>query len=452
MTLRTRKYLFYGLVALFFIVGIGVTLYAQGWRLNLATFKTEKVGAIFVRSYPDDAQIILDRKPIQNTSSFLSRGTLISNLFPKDYTLTLKADGYDPWAETATVAPTLVAEMKYAVLVPSNASSAAEATNVAGFFEADGSIVTDNASGSIAVENNHAGTSTSPSGIVIGHGTIVAHSTDFSNIIIKSPGGIYSAYDLTNATSTGLSPLFAKASITNKAITAIMIDPYDNNNVIVQTAQKFYTVNLQARTVTAFETATAGQNLESPLAISSSWLAWANYNIASSSSQIVIYDTFSGNTVDSSLSLPGHIKDLAWIRSTELGILQEDGELYRYDVPSETLTKVADDVRSFYPTNDGAMIAALESRSVEVFSLTTSDYYRFNLPEIGDVESLIWYKDEAHLIVEYPDHVSFLDFEDLSLRNFTTVSEGSDPVYNAQDNSLYLIDQGKRLIRFDFPN
>jgi hypothetical protein len=457
--------LFYGLVALFFIVGTGVVFYAQGWRLNLATFKTSKVGAIYVRSYPDGAQITLNKKPVKNTSGFLSRGTLLSNLFPENYTLALSAQGYDSWTENAAVSPTLVTEMKYAVLVPSNAASVTNITNVGSFFETGGNIAIEAANGTItrqaagATETLPASptstTSSATLSTIIGHGTIVSHSNDFTTIVERSPAGVYSAYDLSNATSTNLSALFAKASIATKTITAVTVNPYNSSNVIVQTATHLFTIDLRADTITSFKTATEGQTLESPLALSSSWLAFAQYLNASGTSQIVVYDPFSQNVVDASLSLPGHIKSLQWIRSTELGILQEDGELFRYDIPSETLTKVADDVASFYPTSDGSALAALESRSVEVFSFTTSDYYRFNLPEMASVQSLTWYKDEAHLFVTYPDHVSFLDLADLSLHNFTTVSaiaDGTTAIYDEQENSLYLIDTGKKLIRFDFPN
>jgi hypothetical protein len=450
MTMRTRRTLFYGLVALFFIVGAGVVFYAQGWRIDLLTFKTQQVGAIYVRSYPDAANIVLNKKTIKNTSGFLSRGTLISNLFPENYTLTLKASGYDAWTENAPVSPTLVTEMKYAVLVPANATSAADAADLDSFFEAGGNIVTENASDTIARQPAGSVTST-----VIGHGVIVGHGNDFATIIEKSPAGTYSAYDLANATGTNLSTLFTKTSITGGSILAITVNPEDSSNVIVQTAAHLFAIDPHADTITSFKTATEGQTFESPIALSSSWLAWAQYLNVSDMSQVVVYDPFSENVVDASLSLPGHIRSLQWIRSTELGILQEDGELFRYDIPSETLTKVADDVNSFYPTNDGSAIAALESRSVEIFSLTTSDYYRFNLPEMASVQSLTWYKDETHLFVTYPDHVSFLDLADLSLKNFTTVSaiaEGTTAIYDTQENSLYLIDQGKKLIRFDFPN
>jgi hypothetical protein len=67
------------------------------------------------------------------------------------------------------------------------------------------------------------------------------------------------------------------------------------------------------------------------------------------------------------------------------------------------------------------------------------------------VQGLIWYKDDAHLFVQYPDRVAFLDFADTNLKNLTTVSPGTEPQYDAQENSLYLIDQGQKLLRFDFP-
>lgn len=451
--MRTRRVLFYGLVVLFLILGSIVVLFAQGWRIDLLTFKTQKVGAIYVRSYPDDASITLGKKSVHNTSGFLSRGTLISNLFPQNYTLSLSVSGYDAWTENAVVSPTLVTEMKYAVLVPSNATSVAKTANITSFFEADGNIVTQTAAGTIA--RQPAGTLSTATSATIGHGTLISHSTDFTTILVQSPAGTYSAYDLSNATVTNISALLTKASITNKAIVGITINPYNSNNVIVQTASRLFTIDLRANTITSFKTAADGQSLERPLALSSSWFAWTQYQNTSGTSEVVIYDQFSKNVVDSSLSLPGHIRSLQWIRSTELGILQEDGELFRYDVPSETLMKVADDVSDFYPTSDGSAIAALESRSIEVFSLTTSDYYRFNLPGMASVKSLTWYKDEAHLFVTYPDHVSFLDLADLSLRNFTTVSaitDGTTATYEPKENALYLIDQGGKLIRFDFPN
>lgn len=469
MKLRTRRILFYGLFALFLVVGTGIVLYAEGWRLDLTTFKTSKVGAIFVESFPSDASITLNGKSVRNTTGFLSHGTLISDLFPQSYVLSLRADGYNPWSERVTVQPTLVSEMKYAVLVPANASSASPAARVLNFFETSGgNVVTENASGTIATPRpGPNGGITATSSVFIAHGSIVSHSTDFTTAVVRSPAGDYIAYDLAapiapgaGATTTAdISVLLASAGVSPNSIHAVTVNPYNGTNVFVETPSRFYSVDLSAGTVTPFAAAPAGQILEAPLGISSSWIAWAEYGPSSHMSQIIVHDPFSGNTIDASLSLPGQIASLQWIRSTVLGILTSDGELYRYDVPSEALTKMADDVNSFYPSADGSTVAALEDRSVEVFSLTLpasqGGYYRFNLPDMGLVRSLAWYGDTNHLFVTYPDHVSFLDLADLSLRNFTTVSaiaSGTMPQYDAQQNALYLIDQGGRLIRFNFPS
>lgn len=452
MTLRARRALFYGLFALFLVLGTGITLYAQGWRIDLATFKTEKVGAIFVESFPSDAEITLNGKSVQNTNGFLSRGTLISNLFPKNYTLSLKAPGYDDWTENAMVAPTLVTEMKYAVLIPTNASSASPAANVADFFEAGGNVVTGNTADAIAM-----GTTT------LAHGTIASHGSDFTTIVTRSASGVYSAYDLVNGTSTSITALLRKESVPQSSVTAVTVNPHDGANIFVETPSHFYTIDLATGapggTIDAFAAAGPGAVLEHPLAISSSWLAWGVYHNASDTSQIVVYDPFSGDTIDSSLTLPGRIASLQWIRSTLLGVLGTDGELYRYDIPSETLTKMADGVRSFYPTPDGSTVATLEGSSIEIFSLTLpanqGGYYRFNLPDIGSIRSLTWYRDDTHLFVTYPTHVNFLDLADLSVRNFTSVSgmaTNTAAIYDAQENALYLIDPGERLIRFNFPS
>ncbi len=468
MTLRARRVLFYGLFALFFIVGTAIVLYAQGWRLDLATFKTEKVGAIFVESFPSNASITLDGKAVRNTTGFLSRGTLISDLFPRSYTLSLAAPGYDAWTEHVSVEPTLVTEMKYAVLVPANASSASPAAQVADFFEATGGgVVTQSAGGTIATPRPTAGGGlTATSSLVIAHGALAGHSADFSTALVRTPSGAYLAYDLapagagTQATSTtDISALLAAKGVTAKSITAIAVNPFNGANVLVETPSHFYTIDLSAGTVATLATAPSGRTLEAPLAISSSWLAWAQYDAAADTSHVIVYDPFSDNTIDATLSVPGRIASLQWIRSTVLGVLGTDGELYRYDVPSETATKMADSVKAFTTTADGSTVAALEAKSIEIFSLTIpasqGGYYRFNLPNMASVRSLIWYGDGTHLFVVYPDRVKFLDLADLSLANLTTVSSiatGTMPQYDPQQNALYLIDQGGKLLRFEFPN
>ncbi len=450
MKLQTRKRIFYVFILLFVVIGAGVVLYAEGWRINLSTLDAEKAGGIYVHSFPDAAQITLNGAPIQNQSAFLSRGTFISGLFPKTYSLTLASAGYDAWTENAVVAPSLVTEMKYAVLVPKTATDVATSGIISNFFEVGGVAVTTDASNTIEWL-----------GKIIGYGVVASHSTDLKSAIIrtvstKTGATKYSLYDFAAATSTNLSTLLTQSGIKSTSTTNVFIDPYDDTGVIAQTPTKIIDLDSGTHDATVIETAPMGETVESPIAISPSIMAWARYAPGNTSgtlgtSQIMVYDKFSGDMIDSSLIVNGQIKQLAWVKNNVLGILESDNTLALYNVPNETLSTLANDVKQFYPTTDGSALAALEYNSLEIFSFTTQDYYRFDLPQIADVQGLIWYKDETHLFVQYPHRVAFLDFADADLKNLTTVSAGTDASYDPQENALYIIDQNQKLIRFDFP-
>jgi hypothetical protein len=445
MKLQTRRRIFYVFFLLFFVIGTIVILYAEGWRLNFGNLQAEKAGGIYVRSFPDSAQITLDGKPIQNQSAFLSRGTFISGLFPKTYTLKLSEADYDSWSEDALVLPSIVTEMKYAVLIPKTAINVATSQNVKAFFEVAGTVVSTAASGTITWHN-----------AIIGRGEVISHSTNLKTIIIRSVNTkdivpIYSLYDFTNATTTNLSTMLQASGIKTSLTPNVFIDPYDDTSILAETPAKIISLNSETHEPTAIDNAPAGTVIESPIAVSASDMAWSRFNASANTSQIIVYDKFSGDTIDASLIIPGKVKQLSWVRSNTLGILEENDSLYLYNVGAEQLTKLADDVKQFYPTPTGNAIAALEYHSLEVFSFTNANYYRFSLPDASSIQGLTWYQDDAHLFVQYSDRVALLDLADADLKNLTTISQGTKASYDPQQNSLYLIDQGQKLLRFTFP-
>ena len=128
MTLRTRRRMFYTLVLLFFIIGGAVVLFAEGWRLDFFSWQFEKIGGIYIRSFPQNADISLNGKSVRNQSGFLTTGTLISDLLPRTYLVSLSAPGYQIWHESASVLPSFVTQFKYAVLVPEAPSAAASSS------------------------------------------------------------------------------------------------------------------------------------------------------------------------------------------------------------------------------------------------------------------------------------------------------------------------------------
>jgi hypothetical protein len=340
MTLRTRRKIFYTLVALFFVLGTGVVLYAQGWRLDFSTWHFEKIGGVYVRTYPSDATIYLNGTFVPDGAGFLSPGTLISDLLPRTYTISLRADGYDAWQENASVEPAQVVQFKYAVLVPSGATS--------------------------------------------------------------TPSSTWRALLAAEPTST-------------------TVDPFD-------AAQKIAVVSN-----------------------------------ATSSNNISIYNIAQGTTT-ASMTVPGKNLEVKWITPSLVGILQNDGELYLYNTNtaaaaagtgngSQAPRTLADDVKDFAASADGSMVAALEGDSLEIFSLTDSSiYYRFNIPDVTAASRVIWYKDDNHLFIVYPDSVSFLDLADSALVNFITVAQGTKPLYDPAANIFYITAPSGQVVQYNFPS
>lgn len=377
MTLHTRRKIFYTLVLLFFVLGAGVVLYAEGWRLDFGTWHFEKVGGIYIRSFPENASIFLNGKSVRNESGFLSPGTLISDLLPRTYTVSLKAPGYEPWQENAPVAPSFVAQFKYAVLVPDAAAAAASGT-VRQFSIANGSVVLRAASGT---------------------------------------------------------------------------DPYNPSQVITANQNRISIFNTDTATTTILDRATAARYIGPSTAVSPSFIAWTRFNAAKNSSTIVLYSEFSESIADASSSLPGKNVELKFVTDGLLGILQNDGQLYLYDLNAKTFRKLADNVKSFAATDDGVSVAALEYNGLEIFTLSgEQNYYRFNLPDVASAENLIWYHDDEHLFVVYPGRISFLDLSDSGLNNFRTVNAGTSPEYEAGTNILYFISPSGMLMKMEFPN
>jgi len=423
MTRSSRRTLFYALLGLFLVAGATIVLYAQGWRLDLRTLRPEKVGGIFIRSFPQDASIFLNGKSVENKAGILSHGTLISDLFPKTYAVSLKKDGYADWHENTGVLPALVTELKYAVLVP-NVPVAVSGKTI---LETPGGAILWN-------------------GKKIARGTIVSKSADSQSVIVKNTvTGAYSLYDLSAATSTDIA--------VPGGITSIAIDPYDSTKIIYGNKQKIWIWDAAQATSSVIERAPARDTLGSWVAASASSIAWTRFAGTSETSRVVLYDKFSGDITKSSSTIPGRTVALKWIGNGALGILTDGGSLYRYDASADQFKKLADDVKNFEVAGDGSLLAAVENKSLEIFSFTdASTYRRFNLPDMANVTGVRWYKDMNHLFVNYADHISFLELGDLGLNNFTTIAEGSSPFYDASANALYLVSAGSKLIRFDFPN
>lgn len=441
MTKGTRRGLFYGLIALFLIIGTTVILYSEGWRLNLQTRQISKIGAIYVRSYPEGAAIFVNGKPVENKSGFLSPGTLISDLFPATYAIKLTASGYDAWHENVAVEPSLVAQLKYAVLVPQDATSSASGT-VQRFFATQEFTITQNLVEAIAVN-----------GKSVARGTLMDATTDNHAFLFEANQNDLRLYDAINATTTDLSAIFQKDGIAPLATQDVILDPNDGSQIFIIGQNKIWALDLDQQSLTLIEKAPVSDILSPTIAINDSMIAWTRFASASNTAEIMLYNRADRSLRETSTTLTGATQQLAWVGNSQLGVLQSDGSLYLYNSSGNKAQKIASDVKDFSASADGTMVAALEHTSTEIFTLNdATGYYRFNLPNVQNIQGLIWYKDDEHLFVAYPDHASFLDLQDLGLNNFITVTAGTSPSYDANTNAFYFISPSNQLMQLAFPD
>lgn len=102
MTYKTRISILIGFVVLFLITAPIVVLYTAGYRWNTKKNRPEKVGIIYVRSRPSNADIYLDGKLRKEKTSARLR-----NLLPDTYTLTVSKTGFTSWSKKLPVGSAL---------------------------------------------------------------------------------------------------------------------------------------------------------------------------------------------------------------------------------------------------------------------------------------------------------------------------------------------------------
>ncbi len=438
MTIHARRRLFYGLFAAFLVLGTSVIFYVSGWRFDPGTLSLRKVGAIFVRSFPREARIILDKKPVENNSGFFQNGTLINNLFPKTYELELSLGGYKPWREKVPVAPSLVSDEKSAVLIPETTETIATGT-IARFTLLGDTPILQNKKGGLSVN-----------GIKIGSGEVTGSTNDLSKILVfNSASGTYSLFNSATATRTNLNAALKKAGLGASQKFKIILDPYDTQNVIVLETAAIVLFNTNTQIISP-EYKTSGAVLKN-IAASQFFFAWTEWNSKANTSTLVIYDKFLHKTQSTAENIRGKNTKLQWAATSEIALLQDDGSFYTYDRNKDALAKIADDVKDFSFTSNASAAAALEHKALEVFFFNQDkDYYRFNLPRAQSATSIEWYADQSHLFVHYPSEVKFLDLKDGAMINFEPVVQTSFASYDEKTNALYFV-ANDGLKKIDFP-
>ena len=92
MTRRVRRIIFFSFTLLFISIAPLIVLYSSGYRFSAKKRSFVKTGALFLESYPKEAEIFINRKKYKRTTP-----THVPRLVPNQYLITIRKSGYQPW-------------------------------------------------------------------------------------------------------------------------------------------------------------------------------------------------------------------------------------------------------------------------------------------------------------------------------------------------------------------
>lgn len=430
MSLRTRRILFYSLVLLFLIVGTALVFYSRGWRFDFKDRELVQIGGIYLRSRPENAEILLDGQPVKNKAGLLQSGTLIDNLFPGEYEVRLSKEGYTDWQKHVLVLPENVSVFDGIIMVPKKEAEIVNLVSAAFYLE-------EGDSGTMIIKNQ----GRLRFGEEILPGDEVAAFPDNWVVTYNSRLENYYLLDLNNleAEPLNLNKLFTelKAKQLDLAgevpIRKIYPYPYSSRRFILLTERALYTLDTERLAVDQI-------SLEaSDFVVAGNDVVWfgpegvSRYNLVFRSKSMI------SDLTEVGLKEGEEITGIGVSNSGEaISLLRENGELWFWE--NNTLTRLGQGVIQAAFSPDSRKLLFIEGTGVMKFydrdekMLFALDFH----PE-NEIEKLIWYRNNAYVI--FSDTVGkliFLEIDDSTPLNQTVIASGvSDFDYSEGEDAIY---------------
>ena len=381
MTLRSRKILFYILVFVFLSTGSSIIFYSQGWRINFNEFKIQKTGAIFIKSYPENALLFLDDEPIRNQSGLLQNGTLMGGLLPKTYAVRVDKEKYHSWAKNITVYPELVTKYEDVVLVPQKSP-----------------VLIDEKAPSLRNRK-----------------TSLAHDPNKN---------IYFLLDKNSGNKLNLSLLFNNLKERELKlpgyieIKSLLLHPTDEKIAVISTENALYVMDINSSTLNKVS---EGKAINS--AINNRAVVWSE---ADNSIGAYYFSSKEKNLAEVALS--GYNKKIQLSPSGNMiGLLQNDGGFYLFSANDGSLSKISSNTQNFEFSDDDQRVAIQKAQNnflIQDFSKNKESHF---YPEISEnISHIFWFRDSEHLILASRTGIYFSEVDDKLPHNTFLIAEGQD--------------------------
>ncbi len=384
MTHSFRTKLFILFVGIFCVIGGGLLLYTQGYRIDLATWRIQKTGALYIETSVRPVSIELNDQSYADKSSFIQRGTFIQTVLPKRYRLVIKKDGYAPYEKNIAIVPGQVTRLLHVLMVPLQIATTT-------YSQIPGNTIIDSANGA----------------------ELLTYDTAKKNYYDVSLGAA--------AKSVNLS--LRMAAVTRRPIISMAFYPQESNRFIVQTQTGLSAIDLNA-------------NAQTPILQSSSLIWWGvrNNNVyaltttttpasgtstpASSATIVSVFDLSLAKIAQTyTLALPASSTVAkADFSSSRAALILTDGSLLVYSLNNTTYTRIADTVKTalfspdgnrlLYQDQDGKIFAYLFNDDIVALNTPANTALRLSILETARVSKLWWAFDQYHILCVYPDKIT----------------------------------------------
>lgn len=117
MEKRTRRILYYPLVAIFLAALPLLLLYSIGYVFDPKDRTVNKTGGMFIKSRVPRLSIYLNSQPMKETG-FFSGSALLTDIPTGTHVVRLEREGYQQWVKTISVSPLDVVELRDVLLIP----------------------------------------------------------------------------------------------------------------------------------------------------------------------------------------------------------------------------------------------------------------------------------------------------------------------------------------------
>lgn len=116
MILRTRRILFFLLLAVFLVLAPLMVAYSLGFTIDFKKKVLVETGSVFLKSRTSQTSVFLNGALAKETS-FFSGSALLTGITPGTYLIRIEKAGYQPWSRIIAVAPALVTELRNVLLI-----------------------------------------------------------------------------------------------------------------------------------------------------------------------------------------------------------------------------------------------------------------------------------------------------------------------------------------------